>query len=115
MYIYKFVQVKWQRQQQLVESGKATKKVNERLGFEGLIKVLDRLIKIYIYLYSKYYKSQQHINISWTNPEIREAVYIILKSSQIDEFFARITVDFLAYTDVKQSEIKQTLKILIAL
>lgn len=63
-YIYKFVQVKWQRQQQLVESGKATKKVNERLGFEGLIKVLDRLIKIYIYLISKYYKSQQHIKIS---------------------------------------------------
>lgn len=76
MYIYKFVQVKWQRQQQLVESGKATKKVNERLGFEGLIKVLDRLIKIYIYLYSKYYKSQQHIKISWTNSEIREAVFI---------------------------------------
>lgn len=52
------------------------KKVNERLGFEGLIKVLDRLIKIYIYLISKYYKSQQHIKISWKNPEIREAVYI---------------------------------------
>lgn len=43
------------------------KKVNERLGFEGLIKELDN---------SKYYKSQQHIKISWKNPEIREAVYI---------------------------------------